>query len=96
MSHQPVCSCGKSMKVKKNGVKYFERARPDGKIMYEWSADMWECPDCQIKILVGFGENPIKINPTEEDVKKAINEGGQDSVVIGKIKKEKRYGIYNR
>jgi hypothetical protein len=24
-----------------------------------WSGDMWECPDCQHQIVVGFGKEPV-------------------------------------
>jgi hypothetical protein len=75
------------MKVEKNDVRYFERAKPDGKIVYEWSADMWICPDCNHKVLVGFGSKPIKFDLTKDDIKKAITDSNKypDSVIIGKL-----------
>lgn len=58
MSHNPVCvKCSKDMYPKKNGVGVLDYAAYGP---YQvWDADLWACPQCEIEIVVGFGQNPI-------------------------------------
>jgi len=46
------------MRPKKNSVTV-EELTEDGQPYKLWDADLYECPECGVEIIVGFGSGPI-------------------------------------
>jgi hypothetical protein len=46
------------MRVKKNNVTV-EELDETGAAYKLWSADLWECVECGVEIVTGFGQSPI-------------------------------------
>jgi hypothetical protein len=46
------------MRVKKNSVTV-EELLEDGAPYKLWDADLWECPDCGVEVITGFGARPL-------------------------------------
>jgi hypothetical protein len=53
-----LCGCGRFMRPKKNSVTV-EELTEDGAPYKLWDADLWECPECGVEIIAGFGQGPI-------------------------------------
>lgn len=53
-----VCGCGRIMRVKKNSVTV-EELLEDGQPYKLWDADLFECVECGVEIITGFGKGPI-------------------------------------
>ena len=55
---RPICvNCNLELRVKKNSVGV-ETMTTDGPCQY-FHADLWECPECGLQIISGFGAKPI-------------------------------------
>jgi hypothetical protein len=46
------------MRVKRNSVTV-EELLEDGAAYKLWSADLWECVECGVEIITGFGKAPL-------------------------------------
>lgn len=53
-----LCGCGRFMRVKKNSVTV-EELLEDGAPYKLWDADLWECPECGVEVVAGFGKTPF-------------------------------------
>jgi hypothetical protein len=53
-----LCGCGRFMRVKQNGVTV-EELLEDGAPYKLWDADLFECPECGVEIIAGFGRRPL-------------------------------------
>jgi hypothetical protein len=60
--------CDKEMTCEKNGfvVRFFDKKQKVS--IYDMSGDMYACPNCLTKVVVGFGR-PYNYNPTDKDNK---------------------------
>ena len=53
MNHLPVCAtCKRELRCKKNSYAVI-----DGGGL--WHGDLWECPGCDLQVVVGFGAAPL-------------------------------------
>jgi hypothetical protein len=53
MSHLPVCAtCKRALRCKKNSYAVI-----DGNGL--WHADLWECPGCDLEVVLGFAPEPM-------------------------------------
>jgi len=53
-----LCGCGRFMRVKQNSVTVEERTE-DQQPYKLWDADLFECVECGVEIITGFGRGPI-------------------------------------
>jgi hypothetical protein len=53
-----LCGCGRFMRVKQNSVTV-EEFLEDGSPYKLWDADLWECVECGVEIITGFGRAPL-------------------------------------
>jgi hypothetical protein len=53
-----LCGCGRFMRVKRNGVTV-EELTETGTPYKLWDADLWECVECGVEIITGFGKSPL-------------------------------------
>jgi hypothetical protein len=53
-----VCGCGRIMRVKTNSVTVEEQLE-DGGPYKLWDADLFECVECGVEVITGFGRSPI-------------------------------------
>jgi hypothetical protein len=53
-----LCGCGRFMHVKKNSVTV-EELLEDGSPYKLWDADLFECIECGVEVITGFGKGPI-------------------------------------
>jgi len=53
-----LCGCGRFMRVKQNSVTV-EELLEDGSPYRLWDADLWECVECGVEVIAGFGRSPI-------------------------------------
>ena len=53
-----LCGCGRFMRVKQNAVTVEEQLE-DGSPYKLWTADLWECVECGVEVVTGFGQAPI-------------------------------------
>ena len=53
-----LCGCGRFMRVKQNSVTV-EELLEDGSPYKLWDADLWECVECGVEIITGFGLWPF-------------------------------------
>jgi hypothetical protein len=51
-------SCGRFMRPKRNSVTV-EELMENGQPYKLWDADLWECVECGIEIIAGFGDGPL-------------------------------------
>ena len=57
-----VCiDCGVRMRPKENGahIEFQMGNRDDPKPYFKVMGDIWECPECDAAIAIGFGANPL-------------------------------------
>jgi len=47
------------LEIKKNGIFVVEMFSTPPQPYKIWSADFWECPNCQRGIVAGFGMQPL-------------------------------------
>jgi hypothetical protein len=57
-SSNVLCGCGRFMVVKRNSVTVEERLEDQGPYKL-WDADLYECPECGVEIITGFGQGPL-------------------------------------
>ena len=53
-----LCGCGRFLSVKKNSVTV-EELMDDGTPYKLWDGDLWECPECGVEVIAGFGAIPL-------------------------------------
>lgn len=53
-----LCGCGRFMRVKQNSVTV-EELLEDGAPYKLWDADCWECVECGVEVITGFGRAPL-------------------------------------
>jgi hypothetical protein len=53
-----LCGCGRFMRPKQNSVTV-EELHADGSPYKLWDADLWECVECGVEIITGFGSLPL-------------------------------------
>lgn len=53
-----LCGCGRFMRCKKNGVTV-EELTDAGEPYKLWDADLYECADCGVEVVTGFGRVPM-------------------------------------
>jgi hypothetical protein len=53
-----LCGCGRFMRVKQNSVTV-EELLEDGSPYKLWDADLWECVECGVEVITGFGRAPL-------------------------------------
>jgi hypothetical protein len=53
-----LCGCGRFMRAKKNSVTV-EELTEDGRPYKLWDADLYECVECGVEIISGFGNVPL-------------------------------------
>ena len=53
-----LCGCGRFMRVKQNSVTV-EELLEDGQPYKLWDADLFECVECGVEIISGFGAHPM-------------------------------------
>lgn len=65
-----LCGCGRFMRVKRNSVTV-EELLEDGSPYKLWNADLFECPECGVEVIAGFGRAPIAehYQPTYADTR---------------------------
>jgi len=69
--HPPVCAlCQMELRPEKNGVGILDMA--DFGPLQIWDADLWKCPSCQMKIIAGFGHNPVEFHFNKEAFERTI------------------------
>jgi len=67
---KPICvKCKIEYEPFENGA-YVAEMFQRNKIYKIWSGDIWQCPICENKIVVGFGQNPVAHHFEKEFVKK--------------------------
>ena len=55
-----VCvNCEVELKPEHNGVIVAEMMNHNTKIYKLWEADLWKCPDCGLKVVLGFASMPF-------------------------------------
>ena len=57
-SSQVLCGCGRFMRVKRNSVTV-EELLETGAPYKLWDADLWECVECGVAVIAGFGRAPL-------------------------------------
>jgi hypothetical protein len=57
-SSNVLCGCGRFMRVKQNSVTVEEQLE-DGSPYKLWDADSYECPECGVEVITGFGAGPL-------------------------------------
>ena len=58
MTHRPVCTkCEVEFTPTCNEAKVLDYS--DNGMYTIWFADEWTCPECDFKIIVGFGDGPV-------------------------------------
>jgi hypothetical protein len=57
-SSNVLCGCGRFMAVKKNSVT-LEELLEDGAPYKLWDADLFECVECGVEVITGFGSRPM-------------------------------------
>jgi hypothetical protein len=57
-SSNVLCGCGRFMRVKQISVTV-EELLEDGAPYKLWDADLWECVECGVEIITGFGRGPL-------------------------------------
>jgi hypothetical protein len=68
LPRNPVCvKCQKTLKPYHNGAYLVELYAQNQSIYKIWSCDIWACPKCGVKIVCGFGDNPILTNMAGEE-----------------------------
>ena len=78
MSHRPVCvKCEVDLRPSMNEVNVIEYS--DNGPYKIWEADEWECPECHIRVIIGFGDAPFA-HHSQEDF---------DEVLVGVVADEK-------
>jgi hypothetical protein len=72
-SSNVLCGCGRFMRVKQNSVTV-EELLEDGAPYKLWDADLYECVDCGVEIITGFGRAPLAEHwqPTYPNVRAAL------------------------
>lgn len=88
--HRPVCvQCSVDMRPEKNGV-YFIEDDGEGNAYKLWATDKWKCPECGVRVLIGFGKAAFS-NAFEDDFKR------QEAIVMEDphTVREKRTGDSN-
>jgi len=56
-----VCvKCEKELKPYKSGAYLVEMFQSNSEIYKIWQCDIWQCPVCKVKIVSGYGGNPIR------------------------------------
>jgi len=70
---KPICiKCKVEYRPFENGAYVAEMF--NGNNIYKiWMADIWQCPVCKNKIVVGFGQEPIAHHFEKEKVEKLKN-----------------------
>jgi hypothetical protein len=53
-----LCGCGRFLRVKQNSVTV-EELLEDGSPYKLWDADLFECVECGVELIAGFGRLPI-------------------------------------
>lgn len=53
-----LCGCGRFMRVKRNSVTV-EELLEDGGPYKLWDADLYECLECGVEVITGFGVRPF-------------------------------------
>ena len=53
-----LCGCGRFLRCKQNSVTV-EELTEDGRGYRLWDADLFECTECGVEIIAGFGFGPI-------------------------------------
>jgi len=53
-----LCGCGRFMRVKQNSVTV-EELLEDGSPYKLWDADLFECVECGVEVISGFGRGPM-------------------------------------
>ena len=68
LPRNPVCvKCEKTLRPYHNGA-YLVELYANNKAVYKiWHCDIWMCPKCEMKIVCGYGNNPIMTNVNGED-----------------------------
>lgn len=72
-SSNVLCGCGRFMRVKKNSVTVEEQLE-DGAPYKLWDADLFECVECGVEVISGFGRGPIAehYQPTYNQTRNAL------------------------
>ena len=55
-SSNVLCGCGRFMRVKQNSVTV-EELLEDGSPYKLWDADLYECVECGVEVITGFGKS---------------------------------------
>jgi hypothetical protein len=69
-----VCvSCELEMRMERSGV-VVEEHTDDGRPYKIWSADLWRCPGCDVRLILGFATNPLHhhFDPGYAEAKKSV------------------------
>lgn len=53
-----LCGCGRFMRPKQNSVTV-EELMEDGRPYKLWDADLYECVECGVEVISGFGAGPL-------------------------------------
>ena len=57
----PICvKCETELRPEENGVTVAEMFQDNEKVYKLWEADIWWCPVCGFKVVIGFANNPFK------------------------------------
>jgi hypothetical protein len=81
-----LCGCGRFLRVKKNSVTV-EELTEDGQPYKLWDADLWECPECGVEIIAGFGQGPIAEHYQEQYAATKARLG-QERIYPGRCREE--------
>lgn len=65
---KPVCvKCEKEFYPFHNGAFLVEIYHNNEFVYKIWHCDIYQCPECKVKIVYGYGENPILTNVDGEE-----------------------------
>lgn len=67
-----VCKGGRMEKIR-SGVIVAELFQDEKKIYKVWSADLFECRQCGIKVVSDFADRPMAQWPQTEEMKQILN-----------------------
>jgi hypothetical protein len=51
-------TCNRQLILKKVGINVIETFTGMQESYQVWSADLWQCPECDRQVIAGFGEQP--------------------------------------
>ena len=74
--------CGTELIPIKNEVSVVEMLGKPPRATKIWSADLWGCPKCEIKVVKDFGLAPIAVRGVDEDFYEILSKSQASEMVV--------------